>query len=1069
VSQLRKALGNGALITRTPGYELRLEDEELDLERFERLLEEGKNARLSGRVNEAATKLREALSLWRGAPLADFTYEPFAQSEIARLEELHLNALEERIEADLALGRQADLIGELEALAKQHELRERPRAQLMLALYRCGRQAEALDLYQQTRRLLRDELGLEPGPDLQELEKAILRQDADLAGPRPESFGISPVGALRRPRTLIVVGLVLLLAAVAAGLIKLTRGSGPGGLPGIAPDALGAIDPKTNRIVAQVPVGARPAQLAYALGALWVVNQGDNTISRVDPIARAQVRTIPLGAVPSGLTAARGSIWVTTDKGVKLIDPAFTDLTRTIKIREPAPNITSPFVTSPTGIAFTRGAGWVINGDWGGHLLRVDTKTGRKLNEIPVGNDPAAIASSGGDLWVTDAFDNTVSRIDRTGAVTAPIKVGRAPTSVAVGGGAVWVADSADDDVKRIDPDTGTVLTTVRVGHSPSAIAIAAGAVWVASRDDGTISRVDPHSNKVVAKIKVGGSPIGLALARGLLWVSVQAKPPLANSALESQGGVAQIDWGPFSIDPASQDTFNALSAQLEYATCAKLLNYPDKPAREGSRLQPEVAESMPTISPDGKTYTFTIRNGYRFSPPSNQPVTAATFKYTIERSLSPKLKSPASQYLSDIVGEQPYLKGKAAHIAGVSAHAKTLSIRLTHVAGDLPARLAMPFFCAVPTNTPMHLTEAPPIPTAGPYYIASYIPGAQTVPETPAVLTVLKRNPNYTGPRLRRLAEIIYAGGYSSEHSTTRSVARVIAGETDYVPVVGGIEVGAWSLRGKLNRRYGANSPAARAGHQQAFLNPTLFVDALTLNTSRGLFADARLRRAVNYAIDRRALARLGGFGFAGPLTATPTDQYLPPDFPGFKDVEIYPLDGDLRRAKQLAGGRGRTAVMYTCDFPPCPEEAQLVKRTLAALGITVEVRTFAMDTVLRRELRKREPFDIGLVTWRFDYVDPFDFLNLAFDGNLGPNWAQFDDPAWNHRLEEAARLSGKRRYRAYARLDADLARHAAPWIAFENDTRFDFFSARVGCQTYQPIYGMDLTTLCVRSKAPS
>jgi YVTN family beta-propeller protein len=1056
ISHLRKIVGNAALVTRPPGYELRVSEGELDLEHFERLVDEGKNALASGNSKEAATRLREALSLWRGEPLADFSYEPFAQSEIARLEELRLSAVEERIDADLALGRHSDLIGELEALVKQHPLRERLRGQLMLALYRCGRQAEALDLYHQTRKLLRNELGLEPSPALQELEQGILRQDSSLAAPpRTATSGVSLSTARGRPAGLILVGVILLLAAVAAVIVALSHGAGARGLPGLAPNSLGAIDPKTSQIVAQVGVGTRPSQMVYGSGALWVMNQGDNTISRVDPVARAQVRVIPLGGVPVGIAAGRGSIWVTTDKDIKVIAPAFDDLARTIKVREQTPSIVSPFVTSPTGIAFTRGALWVINGDLGGRILRLDTKTGRRLDEITTGNDPAAIVSSGGDLWVTDALDNTVSSVDSTGAVTPPVKVGKAPTSIAVGGGAVWVADSADDDVKRIDPNSGAVVTTIPVGHSPSAIAIAGGAVWVANRDDGTISRIDPHSNEVVKTIEIGGSPIGLAAARGLLWASVRAKPPVANSALESQGGVAQIDWGPFSIDPASQDTFDALTAQLEYATCAKLLNYPDKPAPEGSRLQPEVAKSMPTISPDGKIYAFTIRSGYRFSPPSNQPVTAATFKYTIERSLNPNLKSPGSQFLNDIVGEQAYRKGQAAHIAGVTVHGNALSIRLVHASADLPAVLAMPFFCAVPTNTPMHLTESPPIPTAGPYYIASNTPGAQTI---------LKRNPNYTGPRPHRLAEIIYAGEYSSEHNTTRSVARVFAGETDYVPVVGGIEAGAWSIRTKLNRRYGVNTPAARSHHQQAFLNPFPSVDALTLNTSRGLFGDPRLRRAVNYAIDRRALARLGGFGFAGPLTAAPTDQYLPPNFPGFKDVKIYPLGGDLREAKRLAGRRRRTAVMYTCDFSPCPQEAQLVKRTLAALGITVEVRTFPISTVFKREFTKGEPFDIGLVTWREDYADPYDFLNLMFDGSLGVNVAQFDKPSWNHRLEAAARLFGKQRYRAYARLDADLVRQAAPWVAFENETNFDFFSARIGCQTYQPIYGMDIAALCKR-----
>ena len=166
VSQLRKALGADRIVTRAPGYAIRVEAEELDLEVFERLAADGEP--------------RDALALWRGAPLADFAYEAFAQSEIARLEELRLAVFEQRIDADLAEGRHTELVGELERLVAEHPLRERLRGQLMLALYRAGRQAEALEAYQATRRALVDELGIEPGPALQELERAILRQDPAL-------------------------------------------------------------------------------------------------------------------------------------------------------------------------------------------------------------------------------------------------------------------------------------------------------------------------------------------------------------------------------------------------------------------------------------------------------------------------------------------------------------------------------------------------------------------------------------------------------------------------------------------------------------------------------------------------------------------------------------------------------------------------------------------------------------------------------------------------------------------------------------------------------------------------
>jgi class 3 adenylate cyclase/tetratricopeptide (TPR) repeat protein len=182
VSRLRKALGavGEVLVSRPPGYALEIAAEQLDARRFERLLGEGRRLLAAEDPEAAAERLHEALALWRGPALADFAYEPLAQAEIARLEELNAVALEERIEADLALGRHQGLVGELERLVSAHPLRERPRAQLMLALYRCGRQAEALEAFQEARRVLVDGLGIEPGPALQRLQQAILRHDAAL-------------------------------------------------------------------------------------------------------------------------------------------------------------------------------------------------------------------------------------------------------------------------------------------------------------------------------------------------------------------------------------------------------------------------------------------------------------------------------------------------------------------------------------------------------------------------------------------------------------------------------------------------------------------------------------------------------------------------------------------------------------------------------------------------------------------------------------------------------------------------------------------------------------------------
>jgi DNA-binding SARP family transcriptional activator len=206
ISQLRRALGRagGVLITRPPGYVLKLEPQQLDLHRFERLVEEADVAETA----VAAGRLREALALWRGPPLADLAYESFAQAAIGRLEELRLAALEKRVEADLALGRHGDLVAELRALVSEHPLRERLCAQLMLALYRCGRQADALAAYQAARRTLIEGLAIEPSPLLRELEQAILRQDRSLELAR------APVPR----RSLLVVALTEVALAALLGL-----------------------------------------------------------------------------------------------------------------------------------------------------------------------------------------------------------------------------------------------------------------------------------------------------------------------------------------------------------------------------------------------------------------------------------------------------------------------------------------------------------------------------------------------------------------------------------------------------------------------------------------------------------------------------------------------------------------------------------------------------------------------------------------------------------------------------------------------------------------------------------
>ena len=472
---------------------------QLDLGRFERLLDEGRTLLAAGDAERAAEALRGGLGLWRGPPLSDFASEPFAQTEIARLEELHLAALEERIEADLALGRHADLVPELEALVREHPLREGLRAQLMLALYRSGRQADALDAYQRARRMLAEELGLEPGRRLQELERAILSQDERLDSPRNDAVALGR--NRRRSGVLIGVGAALLLAAATAvAAIELTGADGAG-LKAVSANSVAAIDAKTHRLVAEMPVGNGPTSVAAGEGSVWVASADAGTVSRIDPEKKFVVDTIPVGAGPRGITTGNGHVWVANslDGTVSRIDPD-DQSGRSDRIR---------VGNGPDGIVHAAGSIWVANtGD--DTITRIDADSGKRIKTLPIA--AADLAFGAGTLWASQRTANRVVRIDpSTGRIVHAISTGNGPAGLAFGSGAAWVTNSLDGTVSRIDPDTNSVQATIPTGNGTRAVAVDADGVWVSNEFEGTVARIDPHTNQVVRRIIVGHRPQGLA------------------------------------------------------------------------------------------------------------------------------------------------------------------------------------------------------------------------------------------------------------------------------------------------------------------------------------------------------------------------------------------------------------------------------------------------------------------------------------------------------------------------------------------------------------------------------
>jgi ABC-type transport system substrate-binding protein len=333
---------------------------------------------------------------------------------------------------------------------------------------------------------------------------------------------------------------------------------------------------------------------------------------------------------------------------------------------------------------------------------------------------------------------------------------------------------------------------------------------------------------------------------------------------------------------------------------------------------------------------------------------------------------------------------------------------------------------------------------------VASYTPGQGVL---------LMRNPNYHGSRPRHFARIQLAVGISDQ----RAVAEIEGRTGDYRSLGMGSAASATitALASRLAARYGPGSAAAARGGQQYFADPGLQLDYFLLNTRRSLFSDVRMRQAVNYAINRRALAQRGDF--FQPLPERPADHYLPPGMPGYRDARVYPMTPDVVKARELARGGGRTAVLYTCDVSPCLEQAEIVKQNLVKIGIQVQVKRFPRDTLFARMATPGEPFDLAWQGWIPDYVDPQAMLTAILESSsVGPT---FNDRGYQRKLAMAARLSGPERYLTYGKLDLDIARNAAPLAAFGNLPSNDFFSARIGCQTFG-VYGMDLAALCLKRR---
>jgi peptide/nickel transport system substrate-binding protein len=524
-----------------------------------------------------------------------------------------------------------------------------------------------------------------------------------------------------------------------------------------------------------------------------------------------------------------------------------------------------------------------------------------------------------------------------------------------------------------------------------------------------------------------------LAIAGGLLMIVAQPGA-LGSTSRVQQGTTFRIAFESLDyIDPAL--SYSPEGWFLLDVTCARLMAYPDKPPPEGFLLMPEVAADFPKISRNGKTYTFTLRTGFRFS--DGTPVRASAFAHAINRTLAPGVDSPAQEYTQDIAGAADVKAGRTRAASGVVAQGNRLVVRFTRPVFDFAAMTTMPFFCAVPPTLPSYPEGVGAFPAAGPYFVSEYRPGERVV---------LKRNPFYGGVRPQ------HVDGFDVDvraPSQGDLLDRVERGDADWgfatSPVY--FEPG----RG-LVAKYGVN-------RSRFFVKPGLVQQTLVFNVARPLFANnPRLRQAVNFALDRRALQRAVS---TSPLDRRLTDQYLPPSLPGFRDADIYPLEhANLSRAKALARGttRGGKALLYATDRPQPLAAAQVVKRQLAAIGLDVEI------VAIPRGGSDDGRWDLTSNFWGADYLDPYAYINLALDGRFAgkTNGGRFNSPTYNRLMRQASRLQGPARYRAYGALDVRLARDAAPLAALSFLNEPTLVSKRVGCIVLRPY--LDLAAACLK-----
>jgi YVTN family beta-propeller protein len=764
------------------------------------------------------------------------------------------------------------------------------------------------------------------------------------------------------------------------------------------------IDPGKHSLLADIPVGSSPAQVAAGAGALWVANEAGGTVSRIDPHTRAVSQTITVGNGPAALAVGARGVWVVNslDGTLKWISPVTNEVVKTI----PAGN-------SPSGVCVTAGAVWVAS-TYDHSIVRFDPVRLRTTT-TRLDDQPTQLACGGGSVWAAGQNSGTVTQLSpRRGraVVSKRISVGRGPSGLAWGQGAVWVANAGDGTVSRIDGRRGARTAVIRLGSEsgPAGVVAGAGGIWVANERAGTVARIDPARNRVAQTLKTGNHPQGLALVDGALWVSVRA------TGSRHRGGTLHVVHimlprpSAALLDPAhGYDGWESLGLTNDGLVIFRRVG-----GQQSSTLAPDLAVSLPAPTDDGRTYAFQLRRGLRYS--TGAPVKASDIRRGLERVLH--LNSGLAQYYTGIRGAGRCLgRGARCDLSSgirVDDAAGTITFRLTAPDPDFLYKLALPNAVAVAPG--VGLPARRPLPATGPYMVAGLSAHGPLR---------LVRNPRFQ-PVDGRPAGYADAITIDCCADGRRAFDAVERGRADVVNA-------DFGLPPDLRRRVDAIA-TRYAGQMHS--TPTPGTNYAFLNTHTPPFDNVDVRRAVNYAVDRSAFVAVYG----GDRYAQATCQFVPPDFPGHRPYCPYTADAgggrpwsapDLARARRLIARshtRGMRVTVFAPPLAPFNPWSRLLARLLDRLGYKTTLRELSKDAYFARIQDSRRHVQIGLYGWFPDYPAPSDMLQPLRCAAFLPA-----SPGVNNNLSEFCDRRAERLARRAARLPAGDARADALWAAVD------------------------------------